>query len=103
MLQYFQEDLHVAMATAVVMGGQNMPVLLYSIIMSSQGWISAGIPDRVPDIWISKEAKTLLDVFGENDIYLNLSQEEASTWLMGHCDDMFVTERWNAEVNMDAS
>lgn len=40
------------------------------------------------------EAKTLLDAYGdgENRIYLNQSQEEDSVRLMGHCDDMFVTE-----------
>lgn len=72
--------------------------------MSVQGGISPGMPDRVPDARISKEVKTLLNVSGdgENHIYPTPSQGEDSVWLMEDCDDLSVTGRRNAEVDMDA-
>lgn len=58
--------------------------------MPSQGGISTGMPDRVPDARISKEAETLLDVDGDggNYMYLHPSRGEDSVWLMEDCDDL---------------
>lgn len=83
------------MVTAALMGRQNVQVLLLSQIGSSQGWISAGMPDRVPDARISKAANTLLPVYrdGECHMFPNPSQGEDSRSLKEGCDDLFVTGR----------